>query len=427
MTTERIGISRRKAMLVGVVGAAAGIGGFLANERRTYGDGGSSGKNIELLMGEEISQGERRREIVRRWNTNNSDKRVLLTEMPGATDNVRAEVVALASTRSRAFDVVAVDVAWTAEVAASNYFDPFPENDLEDPHGFFPGVLKGGQYRGEQYTVPFAADAALLFYRKDLVGDDPLPQTFMEAVARGAEYKRDLGVDGGVGFVGQFADYEGLTVNILEAIWSNGGDPLEIDGNAENAIRNIVHSVRNSSILRDTDEQRSIKAFREGRAVFMRNWPYAYHQLFGDRALRDRMAFVALPWPSVLGGHYLGVVRYSDKKEAAKEFINNMARSDQQDELFTCAGYPPVRTSSYDKRACPDEGGNSEDAPPPPPDLGGFAAAVKDAMRHARLRPQKTWYSQYSRTLRRHVFRALSSDVDLDFAALRRELRGLSG
>jgi len=47
-------------------------------------------------------------------------------------------------------------------------------------------------------------------------------------------------------------------------------------------------------------------------------------------------------------------------------------------------------------------------------------------MSKARLRPQKTWYSQYSRTLRRHVFRALSSGVDPDFAALRRELRSLS-
>lgn len=85
-----------------------------------------------------------------------------------------------------------------------------------------------------------------------------------------------------------------------------------------------------------------------------------------------------------------------------------------------------MRTSSYDKRVCPDEGGENEDAPPPPPDLGAFAAAVKAAMSKARLRPQKTWYSQYSRTLRRHVFRALSSGVDPDFAALRRELRSLS-
>jgi Bacterial extracellular solute-binding protein len=71
----------------------------------------------------------------------------------------------------------------------------------------------------------------LLYYRKDLlaaVGRDQPPSTWRELVKIAQEvHKKYPKVDG---YAGQYDRYEGLVLNVFEAVWAHGGELVSTDG-----------------------------------------------------------------------------------------------------------------------------------------------------------------------------------------------------
>lgn len=113
------------------------------------------------------------------------------------------------------------------------------------------------------------------------------------------------------GYAGQFADYEGLTVNALEAI-DGAGDAVVDDGGDVAIEDHRVAVTEGLDRLRKIaptgvpalDEDSSAQLFRSDKALFMRNWPVK-EDLEGAPAV----TFDVAPLPSdsgVLGGqsHY---------------------------------------------------------------------------------------------------------------------------
>ena len=62
--------------------------------------------------------------------------------------------------------------------------------------------------------MPVHSNAGLLYYRSDLIATPPTSWEELEAQASDAASRH--GVDG---YIGQLARYEGLTVNLAEAVW----------------------------------------------------------------------------------------------------------------------------------------------------------------------------------------------------------------
>ncbi len=90
--------------------------------------------------------------------------------------------------------------------------------------------------------------------------------------------------------------------------------------------------------------------FGSGRALFMRNWPYAWNifQREGS-AVRGKIGVSRLPsFPgkssaSTLGGWQLGINRYSKNPRAAEKFVKFLTSPESQKTLALTIGYKPTR------------------------------------------------------------------------------------
>jgi multiple sugar transport system substrate-binding protein len=94
--------------------------------------------------------------------------------------------------------------------------------------------------------------------------------------------------------------------------------------------------------------------FGSGRALFMRNWPYAWNIFQREGSpVRGKIGVAALPsFPghepaSTLGGWQLGVSRHSKNPEAAEQLVRFLASPSAQKELARTIGYKPSRKSLY--------------------------------------------------------------------------------
>src|SRR3989475_11196080 len=156
-------------------------------------------------------------------------------------------------------------------------------------------------------------NVGLLYYRADLLGKYGLapPETFDELarqVVRIRAGERDPALDG---YLWQAKQYEGLVVNVLEAFWANGTRLLADDGTlfpepgraaeALGFLRGLIASGLSPAWTPAADEELSRRAFGDGRAVFLRNWPYAM-DLFQARDSPGPGRRGIAPLPGLAGG-----------------------------------------------------------------------------------------------------------------------------
>ncbi len=216
------------------------------------------------------------------------------------------------------------------------------------------------------YAIPWFIDAGVLYYRKDLLakyGNVPPPRTWGKLVRIAADVpKHEPGL---YGFIWQGKQYEGLVCNVLEYLWSNGGAVLE-DGKVvidspENreALKVMVDLVRTYRVTPDLvttlTEEPSREIFGRGKAVFMRNWPYAWRLLEQDGSpVKGKVGMTVLPHfprhPSAatLGGWQLAVNKNSKHPEAAEQFVAFMTSAKAQKHLGLTVGFQPTRKALYE-------------------------------------------------------------------------------
>ncbi|MCE6997769.1 extracellular solute-binding protein [Saccharothrix sp. S26] len=316
---------------------------------------------ITFVDGRDTTADGRVRELVDRWNAQASRRQqVVFVEMPTSTDAHRAQLTAraqdLAGGRGSpdCYDVMAVDMVWTAPFAAAGHLEPLDPAEF-DVGRMLPKMVRAAKSPdGRQlWAIPWRGDAGLLYYRKDVLeaeGVEP-PKTWNEMRQQAITIARRRGLHG---YVGQFRRYEGLIVNMAEAVWAHGGDLERLDAPETKAgVRAVVDGFAEGWIpreARDYDEQASLEAFRSGGALFLRNWPYAGPVLDtpGSQVI-DKWGVVALPWPSALGGWNLAVSRCSANQKTARAFIQFLTRDDNQRRMEQLAGWAPTSEALYEE------------------------------------------------------------------------------
>jgi len=267
-------------------------------------------------------------------------------------------------------DVLAMDVIWVPEFARAGWIRPL--DDLFTPAlqaEFFPNAIQADTYRAQVWAAPWYIDAGVLYYRKDLLEKyrRPPPTTWPELVETAQivlEGERNSRL---YGFVWQGRQYEGLICNALEFVRGNGGDIAiregRITGLAEpetvealGFMRDLIHRHRISpSLVTTADEETSRHLFGSGRAVFTRNWPYAWALFERDgSAVHGKVGISPLPGfrghgsASTLGGWHLGIARDTRHPEAAWELIRFLTSAQAQKRLAFALGIAPTRTSLYE-------------------------------------------------------------------------------
>ena len=271
--------------------------------------------------------------------------------------------------RDPQMDVFFMDVIWPAEFAAAGWALPLDDFfPVAERNKFLEASILANSYRGRVYGVPVFIDAGLLYYRKDLLvkyGFSP-PQTWPELVEQAKVIlakERDPHL---TGFSGQFKQYEGLICNMMEYILGNGGALWDEKGLASSlqhaASREAVRFVRDQIIwgishrgVLAYQEPESLALFVQGRAVFHRNWPYAWEAANDPKRskMAGRVGVTALPsFPggksvATLGGWQLGISRFSNQPRLAWKFIEFMTGSEMQKRIALFAGRAPTRKALY--------------------------------------------------------------------------------
>ncbi|MBG0828286.1 ABC transporter substrate-binding protein [Planomonospora sp. ID67723] len=300
--------------------------------------------------------------LLDRWNQAHPGERVTLLELPEAADEQRAQMVANLQAKSDRYDVLGLDVVWTAEFADAGWIVPL-DRSLFPLDRFLRPVVDTAVYRDKLWAVPYTSNAGLLYYRKDLLEKEGFapPRTWAELreQARALHDKYGIG-----GYAGQFLAYEGLTVNFAEAVQSAGhGQILSPDGtqvvlddsNAKAALDFLTGGFREGWIPPESlsyKEEESRLAFQEGRLAFARNWPHAYGPA-AQSELAGRFAVTRLPGlrgpgSSSLGGVNLALSAYSKRQKSAVEFIRYFTGLENQRRVLAEGSFPPVWAELYD-------------------------------------------------------------------------------
>src|SRR5918996_382600 len=245
--------------------------------------------------------------------------------------------------RDPRLDVFFMDTIWPAEFASAGWALPLDRYfTAAERDKFLPAPISANQYRGQIFGVPLFIDAGVLYYRKDLLAKFGLapPRTWPELVdAAKSILVREKG-SGLVGFSGQFKQYEGLICNMMEYILSNGGalwDESRLKSaisqpRAVEAVRfvrdQIIGQIAHRGVLA-YEEPESFALFTQGKAIFHRNWPYAWN-LANDpqrSSIAGKVGMIPLPsFPggkgvAALGGWQLGISRFSRRTDLAWRFI----------------------------------------------------------------------------------------------------------
>ncbi|MEU4697591.1 ABC transporter substrate-binding protein [Nonomuraea dietziae] len=338
--------------------------------------------------------------LLDRWNKAHPAQKVTLLELPEAADEQRAQLVANLQARSDRYDVLGLDVVWTAEFADNGWIIPLERGSFPLDR-FLPPVVDTAVYKGKLWAVPYTSNAGLLYYRKDLVKKPPTTWAQLRSQALSATKKHDVG-----GYAGQLAAYEGLTVNFAEAVQSAGGTLPDLDqAKAKQALDFFTQGLREGWIppqALNYKEEESRLAFQNGQLVFARNWPHAYgpatqSKVAGKFAV-TRLPGLDGPGSSSLGGANLAISAYSKRQNTAQEFIKYFTSLENERRVLTEGSFPPVWAELYDDPALIKR--------------FPYLPVLKESILAAKPRPVSANYNQLSLVVASAVSKALSPPYD---------------
>lgn len=298
------------------------------------------------------------RPLIDQWNKDHPNEKVTFKEQSDKADQQHDDLVQRFQAKSGEYDVASVDVVWTAEFAAKGWLQPMKDKMAMDTAGFLPATVETGKYKDILYAAPQSSDGGLLFYRKDLV---PTPPKTWDEMMKMCPIAKTKGMDC---YAGQFAQYEGLTVNVAEAINTAGGTIVDKDGKAtvnsdaaKTGLNNLVTAYKDGNIPKQGvtyQEEQGRQSFEDGKLLFLRNWPYVYNLAKTDGSSKVKESFGVAPLPgkdgpgsSSLGGHNLAISVDSKHKATAKDFIAFMTNEAAGKHYAKVGSLAPVRDNLY--------------------------------------------------------------------------------
>ena len=271
--------------------------------------------------------------------------------------------------RDPQMDVFFMDVIWPGEFAAAGWALPLDEFfSTNRQKEFLRAPIEANRYDGRIFGVPLFVDAGMLYFRKDLLAkyQRPPPRTWPELVDSAKlilAQERDPYL---TGYSAQFKQYEGLICNMMEFIMGNGAalwDEQQLksalaSGQATQAVRfvrdQIIRTISHRGVLA-YQEPESLALFTQGKALFHRNWPYAWEVANDPQRSKVAGRVGVMPLPSfpghksvaTLGGWQLGISRFSRHPRLAWQFVDYMTSHEAQKQIALATGRGPARAALY--------------------------------------------------------------------------------
>ena len=219
-------------------------------------------------------------------------------------------------------------------------------------------VIASGNYNDTQYAAPQTSDGGMLYYRTDLVKTPPKSWDEMMGMCDIAKKNK---IDC---YAGQFAKYEGLTVNASESINGAGGQIVDASGKATVDSPSLSRASTPSSRPTPTATSRrprsptprrragspsrtaSSSSCASGPTPTTWRRPRAASKIKGKFAVAPLVGLDGAGTSS-LGGHNNAISAYSDHKATAIAFVNWIMEEEQQRIYAEKGGNAPVIESLY--------------------------------------------------------------------------------
>src|SRR5215218_8990911 len=409
----------RRLGKLGLVGAVvalvlAACGG--PNEGGGSSGGGAQGTGpITFVAGKDTSG--KYPKVIEKWNAAHPNEKVSMIELPEAADAQRSGFVTNLQAKSDKYDVLGIDVVWTAEFAKSGWLVELDQSQFQLAQMLKPAV-DTGMFEGKLWAVPYDTNGGLLFYRKDILdkaGKKP-PTTFDELKALCPLAKQN-NIDC---YAGQFFKYEGLTVNFAEAVQAAGGEIMTDNGTkvalgapAVQGLSFLADGFKQGYIPKQAitfQEEPSRREFMSGKLLFLRNWPYVYGLASGsDPANKVKGKFGVVPLPgftgpgsSSLGGLNLAVSAFSKKQQSATEFLKLASTKEQMKNMSMLSAEPPAWADLYQD-----------------PDMVKkfpYLPVLKEGLLAAKPRPITPYYQEVTSAIEEDAYAALQGQKSPDQA-----------
>jgi multiple sugar transport system substrate-binding protein len=364
--------------------------------------------------------------LIAQFERNHPALKVVREVAPASSSEFHDLVTQKLHNRDAGLDVFMMDVVWPAEFAAAGWALPldeyFPATTQKE---FLASSIQANRYYGRIYGVPLFVDAGMLYFRKDLLQKYNFapPRTWPELVEQAKTILAQEHDPYLTGYSGQFKQYEGLVCNIMEFIMSNGGflwdeqrrvSALQ-SAKAKAAVRfvrdQIIRQIAHRGVLA-YQESESLDLFVQGKAVFHRNWPYAW-ELANDAQqskVAGRVGVMSLPSfageksVATLGGWQLAISRFSRQPAQAWQFIDFLTGHESQKQIALATGRGPARVALYR---------DSEVLAQHPHLRVGY-----ETLTRAEPRPRTPVYAPLSNIMQRYFSAAIAvADSDIDRSA----------
>lgn len=350
---------------------------------------------------------------VKKWNAAHPNEKVTHKQQTDKADQQHDDIVQHMQAKDSGYDVVTVDVVWTAEFAAKGWLVPLKDELALDTSALLKPPVDAATYNHTLYAAPTSSDAQMLYYRKDLVPTPP--KTLDELWATCAIAKQH-----GMGcYAGQFAKYEGLTCNVTSAINTQGGAVVDANGKSTidspesvRALQMLADHYRNGDIPKEAItymEEQGRQAFESGKVIAYANWPYAYTPSSTDKSSKVKGKFDVAPLPGVsgpgastLGGHSAGISTYSKHKATALDFLKFLLQEEQQKYFWEKGSNAPVVASLYTD-----------------PELvakAPFLPTLKTSIENAVPRPVTPFYPAVTKAIQDNAYAAIKGEKTADQA-----------
>ena len=355
------------------------------------------------------------RPLLAKWNAAHPDEKVTFKEQSDEADAQHDDLVQHFQAKDANYDVASVDVVWTAEFAAKGWLQPLKDSFALDTSKLLPATVKSATYNKTLYVAPVTSDGGMLYYRKDLVPTPPKTWDEMISMCSIAEKnKMDC-------YAGQFAKYEGLTVNAAEAINTDGGVIVGEDGKtpevnspeAAKGLSRLADAYKNGEIPRQAityTEEEGRASFQAGKLLFLRQWPYVFSLATTDGSSKVKGKFAVAPLPgdsgkpgaSSLGGHNAAISAYSAHKATAFDFLKFLETEETQRWFVTQGSNAPALASLYDDPALVKK--------------YPYLPVLKTSILNAVPRPVSPFYPAVTKAVQDNAYAAIKGDKDVQQA-----------
>lgn len=274
--------------------------------------------------------------------------------LPSRLEPRRADIIRRLSAGDDTVDVLTVDSALTAELAAAKYLVP-PPADLTGPVGLLAPAVEAASYKGKAVAVPWWVDPYLLWYRgaaAERAGIDvKKPVTWNRLLAGADRVRASVQMDD--------ADGTGLSDWVRGLVAESGGtvlqgtgrDPkIDMSGAAGRTAAGIVQFYAASGLGAGPSDDAAAEfagsrgAFLVGRAS-VRSQPVLAQVAADMRPLRYPVVNGVSAAP--MSGASLAVPRSSDQRKRAFDAVRCLTSAESQQKVMVNAGVGAARESAY--------------------------------------------------------------------------------